>query len=273
MHSHSSIGALALLAFASSWAVAADAVLKAPASLPAVSAPNSKLEALGGSLNDQSFGAIAGSFTVPIDRRYGFQLDALAGSWAGSAVYGVGAHWFWRDPSIALFGFYADYVKSDRQSARDVARFAGEFEIYRGNFTLEGLLGVERGSVQHRFFDKIDLAFYLNPNLRASIGHRYFGGRHALALGGEWAPMPSAPYSLFVEGRAGEDNLKSLVAGVRGYFGPAKSLMRRHREDDPGNQLTSGIESLGGSNGGAGIAFCPDGTTPLPPGGLGFCPM
>ena len=38
--------------------------------------------------------------------------------------------------------------------------------------------------------------------------------------------------SIFVEGRAGEDDFKSIWAGLRVYFGTKdKSSIRRHRED------------------------------------------
>ena len=40
--------------------------------------------------------------------------------------------------------------------------------------------------------------------------------------------------SLFVEGRAGENNFHGISGGVRFYFGQKdKTLIRRHREDDP----------------------------------------
>ena len=42
------------------------------------------------------------------------------------------------------------------------------------------------------------------------------------------------PASLNLEGRLGEDGFSSVMAGLSLYFGGEdKSLMRRHREDDP----------------------------------------
>ena len=42
------------------------------------------------------------------------------------------------------------------------------------------------------------------------------------------------PVSLTVEGQLGEDGYSSVLAGLSLYFGGEdKSLIRRHREDDP----------------------------------------
>ncbi|HSW64375.1 MAG TPA: hypothetical protein VLH56_13865 [Dissulfurispiraceae bacterium] len=60
---------------------------------PAVSAPNAKLDILGGSF-DGDWGYIAaGSESLPIAKRFGFQLDAGIGSIGGDRYYG-----FWRTP-------------------------------------------------------------------------------------------------------------------------------------------------------------------------------
>ena len=40
--------------------------------------------------------------------------------------------------------------------------------------------------------------------------------------------------ALFAEGRIGEDDFQGVWGGIRFYFGQKdKSLIRRHREDDP----------------------------------------
>jgi len=45
--------------------------------------------------------------------------------------------------------------------------------------------------------------------------------------------------SAFVEGRVGENNNNSVWGGLKLYFGPTdKSLVARHRRDDPGNYTT-----------------------------------
>ena len=42
--------------------------------------------------------------------------------------------------------------------------------------------------------------------------------------------------SIFAEGRIGEDDYAAVWGGVRLYLGQEKSLIRRHREDDPGEK-------------------------------------
>jgi hypothetical protein len=95
---------------------------------------------------------------------------------------------------------------------------------------------VETVNLTTRMFDKVDLAYYVTDDLKLSIGHRYYGGKNALALGGEWsfASFNNVAPALFVEGRVGEHDASGVWAGVRVYFGQKpKSLIRRHREDDP----------------------------------------
>jgi hypothetical protein len=145
---------------------------------------------------------------------------------------------------------------------------AGEGEYYWNRFTLRAVGGIEFGNsashttvttttvppagavpgvittstftetydVKTRFFDELDLYYYPTDNWAAYIGHRYNGGKHALALGGEVAfPLGSGRMaSLFAEGRIGEGNYEGVWGGMKMYFGQRdKTLIRRHREDDP----------------------------------------
>jgi hypothetical protein len=137
-----------------------------------------------------------------------------------------------------------------------VTQVAAEGEYYRQRWTLQGIAGVEFGNsvsntssltvpaaginpgitttivdgydVKTRFFDQINLKYYLTDNWDAYIGHRYLGGRHAVALGG--GRMGSA----FIEGRLGEDDFHGVWGGLRMQFGHKdKPLIARHRQDDP----------------------------------------
>ncbi len=98
-----------------------------------------------------------------------------------------------------------------------------------------------------RFFDKLDVSYYLTDNWKASIGHRYLAGSNALALGTEYALPVSAGIgsSLFAEARLGEgSNALGIWGGARFYFGDkTKSLIRRNREDDP---VSGGSEAVFG---------------------------
>ena len=61
------------------------------------------------------------------------------------------------------------------------------------------------------------------------------------------------PLSLTADARIGEDGFASISAGIKMYFGgESKSLMRRHREDDPPNRAVdvfSGIGNAATANG------------------------
>jgi len=230
-------------------------------SLPAVDGFNGKVELLGGALNGHGVYGAAGSFAAPLSQNYGFQVDGLASQLNGSFAGGIGAHLFWRDPSTGLLGLYAAY---SAYAAAGASNFAVEFERYWDRWTLQGIAGVEWGtsgfeqtgtsgllslpvgnsySGGTRVFDQINLNYYVNDNAMVSVGHRYVGGKHALALGGEWAlPHLSTgnglTSSLFVEGRLGEAGYNAVLGGFRVYMGAGnKTLIRQHREDDPINWM------------------------------------
>lgn len=246
-------------------AQAADIPVKAPyaapVALPAVDGINYKFDILGGSLAKQGFGGARGSVSVPLGFRYGLQVDGTATSYDGDFLGAIGGHLFWRDPAVGLLGIYASHTHWDKFGGVHSNRVAIEAESYHGLWTFSGILGVESGNsassqsgmlrttydVDSRFYDILNIYYYLNDNARVSIGHRYLGGKHALAVGGEWA-VPLAPKtmgSVFVEGRVGERDYKSVWAGLRVYFGNSdKSLMRRHREDDPVNPEPEAVHAF-----------------------------
>jgi len=221
----------------------------ANSSRPAVSGVNGKLEAFGGEFDDNSLGAVAGSITFPLSQRYGLQVDGLAGSWDGDGIYGIGAHLFWRDPSQGLLGVYADHVRWEGFGGKEVSRVAVEGELYLGRFALEGMAGAEYGELEDRFFARTNLAMYPHEDLRLFVGHRYLGGDNALAFGAEWQVAPRG-VALFAEGLVGDETGNAVLGGVRIYLGREdKSLIRRHREDDPTNELKGAGQSLTGNLG------------------------
>jgi hypothetical protein len=220
----------------------------APPSLPAVDGINYKGELFLGSLDTDSHYGAAGSVSIPLAQRYGLQLDGLLSSADGRFFGDIAAHLFWRDPAVGLVGAYASYTRWNQAGGLNQSHVGVEFERYFDRWQIEGLVGAESGNkktpapflffydVKSRFFDYLDLAYYPQPDLRLSIGHRYLLGDHALALGAEWGrPLGGGRMgTFFVEGNIGENDFKSIWAGFRMYFGTRdKSLMARHREDDP----------------------------------------
>jgi Hom_end-associated Hint len=94
----------------------------------------------------------------------------------------------------------------------------------------------ESYDVKTRFFDQINLAYYPTENWKAFVGHRYLGGRNAIALGSEFAqPLGGGVVgSLFVEARFADHDFPSIWGGLRFYFGQSDTpLIARHRRDDP----------------------------------------
>lgn len=232
---------------------AADMAVKAPPApgcTQAVDGINGKAGAFAGSLaNDSIYGAL-GAISLPLGCEFGVQLDGIAASYDGSGLNIGAAHLFWRNPSEGLIGAYGDYAQWDRFGGVHVAHVGPEGERYFGQWTLQGLAGVEFGNntsvtvgpvmqnfnIPDRFFDEVNLAYYVQDNLKVYAGHRYLGGKNGAAFGGEWGiPLQGGIMAaLFAEGRVGENNDHGVWGGLRFYIGQKdKSLIRRQREDDP----------------------------------------
>jgi hypothetical protein len=213
-------------------------------SLPAVSAINAKLDVSGGTQIKKDFVLSTGSVAFPLDHDFGMQVDAAGGAWGNTAVFGAGGHFFWRDPEIGLLGVYGSYQHAKVLYSVNVSRFAGEAAFYYGPFTLQGVGGYEYGGLAKSFFDRLDAVFYPQDFWNVSVGHRYTAGTHALALGSE-VQIPGLPLSLFAQGRLGGHYASGVWAGLRVYFGDDKPLIKRHREDDPPNEMSNDFGGFG----------------------------
>jgi len=216
------------------------APLMEEASLPAVSQVNAKIAAAFGVLDDDFLALGLGSVTFPVGHSFGFQLDGL-GAYTGDdddGAAGIGAHAFWRDPSTGLIGLYGAYTWVGREDPDNVTQVAAEGELYLGNITVGALAGVGFGDENLNdtdFFALVDLSAYLTEDFRLYGGYRYQIDQHMGALGFEYMPgFASMPgMSVFGEGTVTDEGEYMVFAGLRYYFGPQKSLIRRHREDDP----------------------------------------
>ena len=216
--------------------------------LPAVSAPNGKLSAFGGSQDGGIYG-VSGSFSVPLGFAYGLQVDGLVGSGKSAAFYGIGGHLFWRDPAKGLLGFYSSYVSWDAKGGpsgsiggANVGKVGVEGEAYLGRFSLEGRAAYQFGTY-HGFDGKAVLAYYPTDNFRIDGGIRHMEGPGTIGVvDAEWRPHEGSGATLYASGSFGTNNYNQVLGGVRYYFGDnGKSLIRRHREDDPGNSLNGDL--------------------------------
>ena len=76
-------------------------------------------------------------------------------------------------------------------------------------------------------------------DLRLSLDLFSFDGHNAIQFGGEYLLRNfRLPMSVTGTAHVGQDGATRLMLGLRGYFGPDpdKSLIRRHREDDPSDR-------------------------------------
>jgi hypothetical protein len=217
-------------------------------SLPAVSGLNGKIAAYGGwqddDVGDGGLGGLLASLSVPLGHSFGFQADGQVASVDGDFFGRVGGHLFWRNPATGLLGVYGSYEGFD-DTDFNAWRIAVEGEAYLDMFTLRVMAGYEDldvpvGTVDDsNLFAAADIAVYLNEDFKASVGYRHMNDMHMAAAGVEYQLQSNffgGGTSVFAEGRVGEDDYAAVWAGVRLYLGAGeKSLIRRHREDDPGS--------------------------------------
>ena len=218
-------------------------------SRPAVDGLNVKLT-IGHSFDQADIMWGSGSLAIPLGHRFGLQIDAAAaeadvGILRQSSIYGVGLHLFWRDPTRAMLGLYAHTVHLDDFGGVNFQVAAVESELYWDRVSLANIVGVSDADfLDIEFFNRFTIAYYPLDNLRLSVGHSYGYGRHALTLAGEWAVgnANTATSSMLANGSVQEDGEASATAGLRLYLGQHdKSLIRRHREDDPQGSLAIAI--------------------------------
>ena len=92
--------------------------------------------------------------------------------------------------------------------------------------------------------------------LRLSVGGKVVDDREGLRAGIEYQ-IGGMPMSVYSKADYGDDDFFSILGGLRFYFGgDDKSLIRRHREDDPRNRtfdlITHGERGNGQPDGGGG---------------------
>jgi hypothetical protein len=260
------IGAMLGLGTAGTAATAADLaplnetyIPYTPPSGPAVSEPNGKIAAFGGvrdekGVGSDGFGGVEGSYSIPLDYRYGAQVDAMVGLRDGDVMYGVGGHLFWRDPSQGLLGVTGSYVgwdadKGDWGGYTDMARVGVEGEMYLDQLTLAAQAGVQFGKrTDDGLYGRADLRWYASPDLALKLGvsadaHRNFVAHAGTEFQAGFAGIPGL--TLFADAAAGDDDYYKVYAGVRIYFGTPKSLIDRHRRDDPESGLAGQASQLG----------------------------
>ena len=210
---------------------------------PAVSGPNGKFAVEGGGGADEGEGIATGSFALPIGHDFGMQADGAVGSFDDELLGGGALHLFTRDPSRYLFGVYGSYHTWDRIN---IWRAALEGELYIGPVTLEGIAGYESLDVpsfangpsldDNHLFGQADAGYYITDDFKIYAGYRYINERSFGAAGTEYLIRGlEVPVALFARGDFGDEFVQNITGGVRIYLSddPDKSLIDRHRKDDP----------------------------------------
>ena len=215
--------------------------IESASALPAVSGPNGKIELGGGwaDIDDFSSDEVfrgGAAFSFPVGDMFGIQADLTALDAFGETAVGGALHAFTRDPNSYLLGVYGGYVDAGHPNIWYVGP---EAELYLDNFSIEAVGGYMdvNGSdfANNEFYALGTLAFYATDNLRLSVGASTVANFESANVGLEWFMGDTGlPASLTLDGRLGEDGFSSVMAGLSFYFGGEdKSLIRRHREDDP----------------------------------------
>lgn len=214
---------------------------------PAVSGLNGKFEFSAGALTLPTpafVGRAAGAITVPLGDRFGLQADFSASTSPGFTT-SAAVHLFTRDPSAFLLGGSVGYVRSPGS----VVIAAGpEAELYRDRWTVEAWAGasmvdpVASGPTRLGVFALGTLAYYPTDNWRVSVGVSSLDGYAAVQVGSEYLlDNFDLPVAVTGEARLGQDGAIRTMVGLRTYLGPDphKSLIDRHREDDPADLGTA----------------------------------
>ncbi len=225
----------------------AGVIVDEDATLPAVSGVNGKFEFSPGLLSGVPMFRAAGSLSVPVGDKFGIQADVM-GTFTGADTYLGGAlHAFTRDPSSYLAGITAGVVVAPGQST--LMALGAEGELYLDRVSLEGWAGVAAlNYVDPMMVDLTgafafgDLAYYATDDFRVSIGGTYLLGDLSLHAATEYQFTDlGMPLSLTGDARLHANGDYSLTVGLKGYFGGdnGKSLIDRHRQDDPPNRALS----------------------------------
>lgn len=206
----------------------------------AVSAPNGEIAIMGGTLDDESAFFAEAAVTAPAGEQHGFRLDGVAGTVDGEFVGGAGAHFFWRNPDVGLFGVAAGYLNAEANGPlgndQEFGVVAAEGEVYQDQITISGLAGYQfsNSSSDDGFIARADVEWYPDDDVMLTVGVETNPSHDTLGrMGVEFRPSIEAlpGLSFFAEGAIGDDDYSRAFAGIRFYFGEGATLKDKHRRD------------------------------------------
>ena len=218
---------------------------------PAVSELNGKISYAGGNMNSAEGHNFDGSITLPLTHSLGFQVDGLYSRISDMDFGGGAGHLFWRDPNIGLLGLTGGYLY---RSGVQTYQAGAEGEYYLGRFTF-GFFG-GAGSIHYdqavpfidtnptRFIGRLSAGYYPVDNLRVGVSY-LTAFKENLVKGEVEYQTPVRGLALTGEVAKGDHGYDHWLLGVRYYFGAKKSLIERHRQDDPPGLMQQVLQGLG----------------------------
>ena len=184
-------------------------------------------------MNGKGASSFDGVFSAPLGQSFGLQLEGSTGRLIGNNYSGLGGHLFWREPSRGLVGLVGSFQKLGGTSGN---RNGAEGEAYLERFTVVVRGGQQSGDIQHGGYIGLGGRYYISDNVAFNLGYdRSPGSINTNGIGMEWQPtnwgIPGL--SLFARGSGSTGGNHALAVGVRFYVGGNKTLIQRHRNDDP----------------------------------------
>jgi len=201
---------------------------------PAVSQLNGKVDVTAGSVDGEDTVVGSASIALPLGEMLGLQLDGAFGELDSEDLQGGAAHLFMRDPELYLLGVTAVFAEVNDV---EIERYGVEAEGYFGRFTVAAAAGQQSGDIDDAAYGSLDLRYYPMDKLMVEVGGSATDDDFSLAhIGAEY--QADCGFAMFVDLATGEDDYDHALAGVRYYFGAkGKSLIDRHRQDDPVNNV------------------------------------
>ena len=136
---------------------------------------------------------------------------------------------------------------NEKLGSVDQDRLGAEGEAYFDTTSLRLRAGYQGGDVKDGAFIGARGRWYANENLALSIAYENAAGRSNGKAGIEWQPEFSglSGLSIFGEAEVAANSYNREVIGLRYYFGANKSLIHRHRQDDPDELFLESTQNLG----------------------------
>jgi hypothetical protein len=169
----------------------------------------------------------------------------------GGQRCGRGGHLFWRDWDRGLAGLTGGFIHGDLVDS-GAGGVEGEYYLDRLTF-LAGLGAAHIGyDTPVPFIDTSVTDFYAAAGLRYYLlDDLMFGATclhlfdNELGVGQIEYQTPILGLSLFAEVAMGEHDYEHALIGAQFYLGSRKSLIRRHREDDPPSIVRQILDGIG----------------------------